>query len=120
MGDTERTLDDYLDLLLERIRAHPVYGPNMRDAAERQDELVLDYHTHGPDHGYCVAIRRRTLTLPLLRQTAPLEELVHVQGVGRREDECVPLMSTLGRKLVDAYELEHAPVIHLNGEPLGT
>ena len=41
---------------MERIESHPRYGALMRNAVAAQEELVLNYHTHGAGQPYCVAV----------------------------------------------------------------
>lgn len=106
------------DQLIERIRAHEKYGPAVREAAAAGAAIILNYHTHGGPTGYCVSICRRKLGgLPVLGQPEPLEELAHIRGVGRTEQECVPLMTLFGERLQAHYRLPAPPAIYLNGRP---
>ncbi len=104
--------------LIQQIEAHASYGPAMKQAASQQACLILNYHTHGPGTGYCVSIcSQQSGLLPVLGQSLPVEELVHVKGIGKTEDQCLSLMAPLSNALVAHYGLEHSPTIHLNGKP---
>lgn len=106
------------DELIDRIEAHEKYGPAVREAATSGAALILNYHTHGGPAGYCVSIcRRKPAGLPVLGQPEPLEELAHIRGVGRTEQECVPLMTLFGERLQARYGLQAPPAIYLNGRP---
>jgi hypothetical protein len=105
--------------LIQQIEAHDRYGPAMKEAAEKQDSLVLNYHTHGLDSGYCVSIATRQRgVLPVLGQALPMEELVHVNGIGQTEDQRLPLMEPLCEELVAHYGLTSVPEIWLDGKPV--
>ena len=107
--------------LIQKIEAHASYGPAMKEAVARQAPLVLNYHTHGPGTGYCVSIcTRDSSVLPVMGQAVPLDELVHVKGIGQSEDQCEPLMSALGQELEAHYVLGGLPVIYLDGVPTVT
>ena len=104
--------------MIQLIEAHAAYGPAMKKAAEEQAQLVLDYHTHGGPSGYCVSITRKSdAPFSIMRTPGSPTELVHIKGVGEAESQCHPLMSALGRELKEHYQLEHLPVITLNGQP---
>ena len=104
--------------LIELIEGHASYGPAMRQAALGQEQIILDYHTHGRGTGYCVSIAKRKRTpLRILGQAEPLVELVHIKGVGETEAQCDLLMGALGGELVQHYQLQGPPLIYLNGTP---
>ena len=106
--------------LIDKILEHPSYGPAMASAVEERSTLVLNYHTHGPESGYCVSICKKTPPLlNLANEGSDLRELVHIRGFGQSEEQCLPLSGGFGRALQQHYELPHAPEIYLNGEPLG-
>jgi hypothetical protein len=111
----------FFDAVLERIEAHGSYGPALRRAAETQAPLALNYHTHGPDQGYCVsvcALAGETLDLGgLMRLGADLTELAHIRGVGRGADECGMRMAVFASLLRARYRLRRDPEIYLDGRP---
>jgi hypothetical protein len=102
--------------MIELIEAHATYGPAMKDAAAAGAQIILDYHTHGPGTGYCVSIAKKK-GLPMLGQPQPLQELVHIRGVGQDPTQCQALMSALGQELVAHYQLKQTPLIYLNRKP---
>jgi hypothetical protein len=105
--------------LIELIEQHQNYGPAVRDAASRKARLVLNYHTHGPGTGFCVSIcMQQTAVLPVFGQALPMEELAHIRGIGKTEEQCLPLMQPLAEQLSNYYGLEVAPEIYLNGNPV--
>jgi hypothetical protein len=107
------------DELISRIETHDKYGPAMREAAAAGAAIILNYHTHGGPTGYCVSLcRRKSGGLPVLGQPEPLEELAHIRGVGRTEQECRPLMTLFGDRLRAHYGLSAPPLIYLNGKPV--
>jgi len=108
--------------LIQKILEHDSYGPAMAEAVEKKAPLVLDYHNHGPDSGYCVSICEPSpLALELGRPGSAdsgLRELVHIRGFGQTEEQCVPLSGAFGKALEEHYGLDHPPEIYLNGKPL--
>lgn len=105
--------------LITLIEEHPRYGPALKEAVEARAKLVLNYHTHGDPASYCVAIcAAEPNPIQVLGSGEDLRELAHVQGIGTSEDDCLPLMATLGGELSEHYGLERNPLIYLNGEPL--
>ena len=107
----------YFDVAIERIREHPVYSVNMQAASQAQQQLILDYHTHGPGHGYCASICVREALVPGLDVGSDVRELVHLRGIGREEVECEGLMAAFAERLVQHYALEREPIVWLNGAP---
>ena len=104
--------------MIQLIEQHASYGPAMREVAEGQHQLVLNYHTHGGPTGYCVSIaKKRDSILTTARDSGSSAELVHIKGVGEEESQCIPLMSALGRELQQKYQLNHPPLVYLNGKP---
>lgn len=102
----------WLDRLIQKIEAHTTYGPAMRKAVEDKRLLVLNYHTHGPGHGYCLSIMSRPHAgLQLLGQAPAMKELVHVRGFARTAEEGEPLLKLLSERLVEYYHLEKLPEI---------
>ena len=81
------------ETMIQLIEGHANYGPAMQDAARGQEQIILDYHTHGRGTGYCVSIAKKKRTsLKILGQAEPLVELVHIKGVGEEEAQCDELM----------------------------
>ncbi len=109
---------DFFDRAIDMIREHPSYAKNMAAAAEADQQLILNYHTHGPDQSYCASISVRDFEVVLLGLQGDLRELVHLRGVGQTEDECRVLMSAFAARLVARYEFSRVPEIWLNGAPL--
>lgn len=104
--------------LVQKIAAHPRYGPAVAGAAAQGARLVLNYHSHGSPMDYCVSVCVRALNpLKLFGQEDPLQELAHVRGFGRTQEECLPLCTELGAALQSHYRLAQAPEILLNGGP---
>ena len=104
--------------MIQLIEQHASYGPAMREAAEGQVQLVLNYHTHGEPTGYCVSVTKKKDSLLMTAKDAePQAELVHIKGVGKEESQCFSLMSALGRELQEQYQLKHPPLVYLNGKP---
>lgn len=112
--------EKFFDRLIEKIEAHPTYGPAVRQAASDGWPLILDYHNHGNPSSWCVAICTRQQNLiPLLGPPEQLQELAHVSGLGRSQEDCLPLMGALSDELREHFELGTAPAIYLQGKPLG-
>jgi hypothetical protein len=111
----------FFDLVLERIDQHERYGPAVRRACEDGRTLALNYHTHGPEQGYCAsvcALDAAALDLGgVLRLGGDLQELAHVRGVGRSEAECGPRMAVFASLLRARYRLTRDPEIYLDGQP---
>src|SRR6185295_6775664 len=106
------------ETMIQLIERHASHGPAMKEAARGQEQIILDYHTHGRGTGYCVSIAKKKRTsLKILGQAEPLVELVHIKGVGEDEAQCDELMGALGRELVEHYQLQTAPLVYLNGKP---
>ena len=107
----------YFDLMIQKIEAHPSYSVNVRGAARAGEPLILNYHTHGPGQGYCVSICTRVEGLAALGLDVPLQELCHIRGIAQEREDCEPLMSVLGARLIDHYGLASVPRIFLDGKP---
>ncbi|MDP6115661.1 MAG: hypothetical protein QF437_07755 [Planctomycetota bacterium] len=118
MESNQETLRDYITQVLHLIERHESYGPGVRQAADAGEDILLDYHTHGPGHGYCVSIQtEKSNPLPILNQEPVTDELAHIRGIGQTEDQCFPLMSMLGHAMLEHYRLAKMPGILLNGQP---
>jgi len=107
----------YFDLVCDKIDAHPSYGAKLEIAARQGDRLILNYHTHGPDQGYCVSVCVRNETLAQLGLPAPLEELAHIRGIGKEREDCGPRMEAFAARLVARHGLAREPIVFLDGAP---
>jgi hypothetical protein len=110
----------FFDGIIEKIVQHPQYSRNLADAVEARQRLILNYHTHGPGHGYCVSVSVKPRGLPVLGQKPLLEELAHIKGIASRPEECEFLMTVFGSRLKAYYELAETPEIYLDGNPLNS
>jgi hypothetical protein len=107
----------YFDLVCDKIDAHPSYGPKLENAVRQGEQLILNYHTHGPDQAYCVSVCVRNEPLAKLGLPAPLEELAHIRGIGKSREECGPRMEAFAARLIARHRLEKKPVVFLDGVP---
>jgi hypothetical protein len=111
----------FFDMVLDRIAEHERYGPALRRAVEQDRALALNYHTHGPDQGYCAsvcALQGATLDLGgVMRLGGDLEELAHIRGVGKSVEECGTRMAVFASLLRARYRLKREPEIYLDGQP---
>jgi len=96
-------------LVREQIQVHPKYSSNIKQTVDVGKPFYLDYHSHDSDGKFCVSIRTGQ---------DKDDELCHIKGFGKNEEECKPLMSMLGNKLKEFYKLDYTPQIFLNGQPL--
>lgn len=109
---------EFFGIVIDKIESHPRYGVLLRNAVAAQEQLVLNYHTHGAGQPYCVAIGVYDGAIAQLGLLGEFRELAHIRGVGREESECEPLMSVFASMLQQRYELRQTPRIHLAGQPL--
>ncbi|HEV8112322.1 MAG TPA: hypothetical protein VGR31_06070 [Planctomycetota bacterium] len=108
---------EYFDYVCDRIAAHPKYAANLESAARAGEQLILNYHTHGPGQDYCVSVCFRNEALARLGLPAPEEELAHIKGIGKTVEECGPRMDAFAARLAERYALKRKPVVFLNGAP---
>ncbi len=108
---------EFFALVIERIEQHPRYSMLMRNAVAAQEQLVLNYHTHGAGQPYCVAVGVYDGAIAQLGILGEFREVAHIRGVGREEAECEPLMGLFGALLQQHYELQKTPLIYLGGQP---
>ena len=100
--------------MIEMIEQHQNYGPAMKAAAADQQQLVLNYHTHGGPSGYCVSIcAKEENPLQILGQAETLNELVHITGVSQEEGHIETLMPELAMELLGHYQLEKSLFIYV-------
>ena len=122
MVDSVHAMDpallEYFDHVCDKIAAHPSYSTKLDDAARAQAQLLLNYHTHGPEQGYCVSVCVRDESLVPLGLPASQDELAHIRDIGKSREECGPLMEAFAARLADRYGLKRLPVIFLDGAPL--
>ena len=116
-ADPRDALRDFFDLAIDRIREHASYGPRMERAAKEQKELVLNFHTHGPGHGYCASICTLEGAVPLIGLEGELQELVHLKGIAKDRAACDPMMDAFAERLVARYGLAHRPTAWVDGRP---
>ncbi len=107
----------YFDLVCDKIAAHPSYAMKLEKAAGADEQLILNYHTHGPDQDYCVSVCVQSESLAQHGLPAPLAELAHIRGIGTRSEDCGPRMAAFAARLADRYELKRMPVVFLDGAP---
>jgi hypothetical protein len=107
----------YFDLVCDRIAAHPSYSVKLAKVAGAGEQLVLNYHTHGPEEAYCASVCIRNEALAAHGLPTPLEELAHIRGIGARREDCGPRMEAFAARLTDRYALKRTPVIFLDGVP---
>ncbi|NOT29062.1 MAG: hypothetical protein HOP15_01295 [Planctomycetes bacterium] len=105
----------YFDIVCDRIAAHPSYSVKLEKAAGLDEQLVLNYHTHGPEQDYCASVCVGSNTLVEHGLHATLEELAHIRGIGATAEECGPRMAAFAACLVDRYVLKRAPLVLLDG-----
>lgn len=105
----------YFDVVCDRIAVHPSYSAKLEKAAGANEQLILNYHTHGPEQGYCVSVCVGSKTLVEHGLQTPLEELAHIRGIGARAEECGPRMAAFAARLVDRYGLKRMPLVFLDG-----
>ncbi len=107
----------YFDLVCDRIAAHSTYSVKLERAADAGEQLILNYHSHGPEQAYCASVCVRSDTLAEHGLPAPLEELAHIRGIGKSSEECGPRMAAFAARLVARYGLKRPPVVFLDGVP---
>ena len=107
----------YFDLVCDRIAAHPSYSVNLEKATGADEQLILNYHTHGPGQAYCASVCVRSKTLAEHGLPPPPEELAHIRGIGERSEDCGPRMAAFAARLVARYGLKRMPVVFLDGVP---
>lgn len=110
-------LIQYFDLVCDKIAVHPSYSVMLEKAARAGAQLILNYHTHGPEQAYCASVCVRSKTLDEQGPASQMEELAHIRGIGTRREDCGPRMAAFAARLVARYGLERRPVIFLDGVP---
>ena len=106
--------------LIQKILLHSKYGPAMEEALAGNVPLVLNYHNHRGESSYCVSICAKLQSPVKLLDTdqETLEELVHIEGFGKSEADCLPLAKAFSEALCKHYKIEGPLEIYLNGKHL--
>jgi len=106
--------------LIQKILDHSKYGPAMDEAVAGNVPLVLNYHNHLGESSYCISICAKLQSPPKLLDTdqETLEELVHIEGFGQSEADCLPLTKVFSEALCKHYKIEGPLNIYLNGKRL--
>lgn len=117
VGLPDPRLLQLFDQVIDLIERHPSYSRNVSQAVVERRRLILNYHTHGGESGYCVSVCVRESTLPLLEQHAGLKELAHIRNIARRAEDCEPAMAAFAARLVFHYRLAEEPLIYFDGAP---
>lgn len=107
----------FFDLVCDRIAVHPTYSVKLEKAASASEQLILNYHTHGPEQDYCASVCVGSKALVEHGLHTPLEELAHIRGIGARAEECGPRMAAFAARLVGRYGLKRVPLVFLDGLP---
>jgi ribosomal protein S13 len=107
---------EVINSILDQVRIHPQYNQSIEDAVSTDLEISLNYHTHPGEDSYCVSIISDKIDLLALTENKQsFVELAHISGIGKSEEDCIPLMSYLGKKLKEVYLLKKLPDVYLNG-----
>jgi len=105
-----------INTVLQMLKEHPKYHKNIKDAAESQQSIILNYHIHPGESKYCVSILSKSVKhLDMEDEKSTSEELAHIKGISDLEELFVPLMSYFGEKLKSIYHLTRLPDLYLNG-----
>ena len=105
-----------INTILDKIKTHPQYNKSIEEAVSSELEISLNYHTHPNEDTYCVSIISEKIDLlTLTEDKQTFVELGHIKNIGESEEDCIPLMSYLGKKIKEMYMLRRLPNIYLNG-----
>jgi len=105
-----------INTILDKVKTHPQYNKSIEEAVSSELEISLNYHTHPDEDTYCVSILSEKIDLLTLTENKQtFVELAHIRNIGKSEEDCVPLMSYLGKKIKEAYMLKRLPDVYLNG-----
>ena len=105
-----------INSILDKVKAHPQYNQSIEQAVSSGLEISLNYHTHPNEDTFCVSILSEKIDLLTLTENKQnFIELAHIRNVGKSEEDCVPLMSYLGKKIKESYMLKRLPDVYLNG-----
>jgi len=105
-----------INSILDQIKIHPQYNTSIKEAVSSDLDISLNYHTHPNEDSYCVSILSEKIDLLTLTENKQsFVELAHIRGIGNSEEDCIPLMSYLGKKLKEVYILKKLPDVYMNG-----
>ena len=105
-----------VNTVLQMLKEHPKYHKNIKDAAESQQSIILNYHIHPGESKYCVSILSKSIKhLDMKDEESTSKELAHIKGISDLEELFVPLMSYFGEKLKSIYHLTRLPDLYING-----
>jgi len=105
-----------INSILDKVKTHPQYNKSIQESISSDLALSLNYHTHPDEDTYCVSILSEKIDLlTLTEDKQSFVELAHIRSIGKSEEDCVPLMSYLGKKIKEVYMLKKLPDIYLNG-----
>ena len=105
-----------VNTVLKMLKEHPKYHKNIKDAAESQQSIILNYHIHAGESQYCVSILSKSIKhLDMEDEKSTFKELAHIKGISDLEELFVPLMSYFGEKLKSIYHLTRLPDLYING-----
>ena len=105
-----------INSILDKVKAHPQYNKSIQESVSSNLPLSLNYHTHPNEKTYCVSILSEKIDLLTLTENKEsFIELAHIRNIGKSEEDCIPLMSYLGKKLKEIYLLKKLPDVYLNG-----
>ena len=80
-----------VNTVLQMLKEHPKYHKNIKDAAESQKPIILNYHIHPGESKYCVSILSKPVKhLDMEDEKSTSEELAHIKGISDLEELFVP------------------------------
>ena len=104
-----------INSILDQVKIHPQYNQSIEDAVSSDLDISLNYHTHPDEDSYCVSILSEKIDLLSLSENKQsFVEMAHIRGIGKSEEDCIPLMTYLGKKLKEVYLLTKLPDVYLN------
>ncbi|MBT5078410.1 MAG: hypothetical protein HN820_08545 [Candidatus Marinimicrobia bacterium] len=105
-----------INSILDQIKRHTQYNNSITEAVSSNLDISLNYHTHPNEDSYCVSILSEKIDLLTLTENKQsFIELAHIRGIGKSEEDCIPLMTYFGKKLKEIYIFNKLPDVYLNG-----
>ena len=105
-----------INSIIDKLKIHPQYNRSIEDAVSSDLDISLNYHTHPDEDSYCVSILSEKIDLVIFSENKQsFVEMAHIRGIGKSEEDCIPLMTYLGKKLKEVYILKKLPDVYLNG-----
>ena len=105
-----------INSIIDKLKIHPQYNRSIEDAVSSDLDISLNYHTHPDEDSYCVSILSEKIDLVVLSENKQsFVEMAHIRGIGKSEEDCIPLMTYLGKKLKEVYIFKKLPDVYLNG-----